>query len=53
MAAAGLRNAPSAPVQGDAARRTLAAASQALERLAAQVSPKAVLSVLAIKLGRS
>lgn len=52
VAAAGLRNAPSAPVQGDAARRTLAAASQALERLAAQVSPKAVLSVLAIKLGR-
>lgn len=52
VAAAGLRGDPHAPVQGEAARRTLSAASQALERLAAQVSPKVVLSVLAARLGR-
>lgn len=53
VAAAGLRSDPHAPVQGQAARRTLSAASQAVERLAANVSPKVVLSVLAARLGRA
>ena len=49
VAAAGLRGSPRAPVQGDAARKALAAADAAIQRLGAQVNPKITLSVLAMK----
>ena len=49
VAAAGLRGIPRAPVQGDAARKALAAADAAIQRLGAQVNPKITLSVLAMK----
>ena len=49
VAAAGLRGSPRAPVQGDAARKTLAAADAAIQRLGAQVNPKITLSVLAAR----
>ena len=49
VAAAGLRGSPRAPVQGDAARKALAAADAAIQRLDAQVNPKITLSVLAMK----
>ena len=49
VAAAGLRGSPRAPVQGDAARKALAAADAAIQRLGAQVNPKITLSVLAAK----
>ena len=49
VAAAGLRGSPRAPVQGDAARKALAAADAAIQRLGAQVNPQITLSVLAMK----
>ena len=49
VAAAGLRQSPHAPVQGDAARRALRLADAAIQRLGAQVNPKIVLSVFAAK----
>lgn len=49
VAAAGLRGSPRAPVQSDAARKALAAADAAIQRLGAQVNPKITLSVLAMK----
>ena len=49
VAAAGLRQSPHAPVQGDAARRALWLADAAIQRLGAQVNPKIVLSVFAAK----
>ena len=49
VAAAGLRQCPHAPVQGDAARRALRLADAAIQRLGAQVNPKIVLSVFAAK----
>ena len=49
VAAAGLRQSPHAPVQGDAARKALGAADAAMQRINAQVNPKIVLSVLAAK----
>ena len=49
VAAAGLRGSKHAPVQGDAARRALGAADTAMQRIAAQVNPKIVLSVLAAR----
>ncbi len=50
VAAAGLRGSTTrAPVQGDAARKALAAADAAIQRLGAQVNPKITLSVLAMK----
>ena len=49
VAAAGLRGSPRAPVQGDAARKALAAADAAIQRLGAQVNPKITLSVLAAR----
>ena len=48
VAAAGLRQSPHAPVQGDA-RRALRLADAAIQRLGAQVNPKIVLSVFAAK----
>ena len=50
VAAAGLRQSPYAPVQGDAARRALRLADAAIQRLGAQVNPKITLSVFAAKL---
>lgn len=50
VAAAGLRGVPRAPVQGEAARRTLAAADAAIQRLNAQVNPKITLTVFAARL---
>ena len=50
VAAAGLRQSPHAPVQGDAARRALRLADAAIQRLGAQVNPKITLSVFAAKL---
>ena len=50
VAAAGLRGGPRAPVQGEAARRTLAAADAAIQRLNAQVNPKITLTVFAARL---
>ena len=49
VAAAGLRGVSRAPVQGETARRTLAAADAAIQRLNAQVNPKITLTVLASK----
>lgn len=49
VAAAGLRNSPHAPVQGQSAQRTLRLAEAALQRLASQVNPKIVLTVFAAK----
>ena len=49
VAAAGLRGVSRAPVQGETARRTLAAADTAIQRLNAQVNPKITLTVLASK----
>ena len=49
VAAAGLRQSPHAPVQGDAARRALRLADAAIQHLGAQVNPKIVLSVFAAK----
>ena len=49
VAAAGLRRVSRAPVQGETARRTLAAADAAIQRLNAQVNPKITLTVLASK----
>ena len=49
VAAAGLRGSKHAPVTGDAARKALGAADLAIQRLAAQVNPKIVLSVFAAK----
>ena len=49
VAAAGLRGSLRAPVQGDAARKALAAADAAIQRLGAQVNPKITLSVLAAR----
>ena len=49
VAAAGLRQSPHAPVQGDAARRALRLADAAIQRLGAQVNPKIVLSVFAAR----
>ena len=49
VAAAGLRGASRAPVQGETARRTLVAADAAIQRLNAQVNPKITLTVLASK----
>ena len=51
VAAAGLRGSRFAPVTGDTARRAIALADTAIQRLGAQVNPKIVLSVLAAKLG--
>lgn len=49
VAAAGLRQSPRSPLQGDAARKALGAADAAIQRIRAQVNPKIVLSVLAAK----
>ena len=49
VAAAGLRQSPHAPVQGDAARRALRLADAAIQHLGAQVNPKIVLSMFAAK----
>ena len=49
VVAAGLRGSPRAPVQGDAARKALAAADAVIQRLGAQVNPKITLSVLAAR----
>ena len=51
VAAAGLRQSPHAPVQGQTAQRALRLAEAAIQRLGAQVNPKIVLSVFAAKLG--
>lgn len=49
VAAAGLRQSPHAPVQGQSARRALRLAQAALQHLGAQVNPKVVLTVFAAK----
>lgn len=49
VAAAGLRDSPHSPVEGETARKALGAADAAMQQLSAQVNPKIVLSVLAAK----
>lgn len=49
VAAAGLRDSPHSPVEGETARKALAAADAAMQQISAQVNPKIVLSVLAAK----
>ena len=49
VAAAGLRDSPHSPVEGEAARKALGAADAAMQQISAQVNPKIVLSVLAAK----
>lgn len=52
VAAAGLRQSSYTPLRGDAAQRVLARADAAIQRLAAQVNPKIVFSVLAAEIGK-
>ena len=49
VAAAGLRDSPHSPVEGETARKALGAADAAMQPIGAQVNPKIVLSVLAAK----
>lgn len=49
VAAAGLRDSPQSPVEGETARKALGAADAAMQQIGAQVNPKIVLSVLAAK----
>ena len=49
VAAAGLRDSPHSPVEGETARKALGAADAAMQQISAQVNPKIVLSVLAAK----
>ena len=49
VAAAGLRDSPHSPVDGETARKALGAADAAMQQIGAQVNPKIVLSVLAAK----
>ncbi len=49
VAAAGLRDSPHSPVEGETARKVLGAADAAMQQIGAQVNPKIVLSVLAAK----
>ena len=49
VAAAGLRDSPHSPVEGETARKALGAADAAMQQISAQVNPKIVLSVLAVK----
>ena len=49
VAAAGLRDRPRSPVEGETARKALGAADAAMQQIGAQVNPKIVLSVLAAK----
>ena len=49
VAAAGLRDSPHSPVEGETARKALGAADAAMQQIGAQVNPKIVLSVLAAK----
>ena len=52
VAAAGLRDSPHSPVEGETARKALGAADAAMQQISAQVNPKIVLSVLAAKFRR-
>lgn len=49
VAAAGLRDSPHSPVEGETAWKALGAADAAMQQIGAQVNPKIVLSVLAAK----
>ena len=49
VAAAGLRDSPHSPVEGETARKALGAADAAMQQIGAQVNPRIVLSVLAAK----
>ena len=49
VAAAGLRDSPHSPVEGETARKALGAADAAMQQISAQINPKFVLSVLAAK----
>lgn len=49
VAAAGLRDSPHSPVEGETARKALGVADAAMQQISAQVNPKIVLSVLAAK----
>lgn len=49
VSAAGLRDSPHSPVEGETARKALGAADAAMQQISAQVNPKIVLSVLAAK----
>ena len=49
VAAAGLRDSPHSPVEGETARKALGAADAAMQQISAQVNQKIVLSVLAAK----
>ena len=49
VAAAGLRDSPHSPVEGETARKALGAADAAMQQIGAQVNSKIVLSVLAAK----
>ena len=49
VAAAGLRDSPHSPVEGETARKALGAADAAMQQISAQVNPKIVLTVLAAK----
>ena len=49
VAAAGLRDSPHSPVEGETARKALGAADAAMQQISALVNPKIVLSVLAAK----
>ena len=49
VAAAGLRDSPHSPVEGETARKALGADDAAMQQISAQVNPKIVLSVLAAK----
>ena len=49
VAAAGLRDSPHSPVEGETARKALGAADAAMQQIGAQVNPTIVLSVLAAK----
>lgn len=49
VAAAGLRDSPHSPVEGETARKALGAADAAMQQIGAHVNPKIVLSVLAAK----
>ena len=49
VVAAGLRDSPHSPVEGETARKALGAADAAMQQISAQVNPKIVLSVLAAK----
>ena len=49
VAAAGLRDSPHSPVEGETARKALGAVDAAMQQIGAQVNPKIVLSVLAAK----